>query len=235
MSGYRTAISLLALASCCLAAADSVPAAVSSDVRAALKKAESAVVAGDFELALALYEGALYPDGVTFAIDRSTLDTDAGWQDKAVYQALATWFSELDGDFPVNFVDDVEDAELVLSFVGEIQVTGTDALGLIRLKKNYRWNETRHEVTYSGTIQIVSTPPGGNLSNAETVDVVMHELGHLLGLADDSRAGSLMGPLDRGKPLKRPTVREVAAVRELRALLRRRIVEVKALSKAAGR
>jgi len=118
--------------------------------------------------------------------------------------------------------------------VAEIEVGGTDPLGLIRLKKNFRWNDVRHEVTYKGTIQIVSTPPGGDLSSAETIDVVMHELGHLLGLADVSRAGLLMGPLDRGKPLERPTVREVDAVRELRALLRRRIEEVKALAKAAS-
>ena len=234
MSGYRTALALLAMASCCLAVADSVPGELSSDVRAALTRADEAVAEGDFELALALYEGSLYPDGVTFAIDRSTLFSDSGWQEKAVYLALAIWFKELDGDFPVNFVDEVEDADLVLSFVAEIEVGGTDPLGLIRLKKNFRWNDVRHEVTYKGTIQIVSTPPGGDLSSAETVDVVMHELGHLLGLADVSRAGLLMGPLDRGKPLERPTVREVDAVRELRALLRRRIEEVKALAKAAS-
>ena len=235
MVGYRTTLTLLAMASCCLALADSVPEAVSSDVRAALTRADEALADGDLELALALYEGSLYPDGITLAIDRSTMDSDSGWQDKAVYQALATWFKELDGDFPVHFVHEVEDADLVLSFVGEIEVGGSDPLGLIRLRKSYRWNDTRHEVSYKGTIQIVSTPPGGNLSNAETIDVVMHEIGHLLGLADASRAGLLMGPLDRGKPLARPTDREVEAVRELRALLRRRIEEVKALAKASGR
>ena len=235
MSGFRSALSLLAFASVCLAAADSVPESVSSDVRAALTKAEQAVADGEYELALALYEGSLYPTGITFAIDRSTLYADVDWQATAVYLALATWFKELDGDFPVYFVDDVDEADLVLSFVDEIDVAGPDPLGLIRLKKSYRWNSLRHEVAFDGTIQIVRSAPGGKLSNAETVDVVMHELGHLLGLADMSRAGCLMGPMNRGKPLERPTVREVDDVRELRALLRQRIEDVKALARAAGR
>ena len=235
MSGFRTALSLLAFTSVCLAAADSLPESVSSDVRAAVTKAEQAVADGEFELALALYEGTLYPDGVTFAIDTSTLYADTDWQATAVNLALATWFKELDGDFPVYFVDDVDEADLVLSFVDEIDVTGPDPLGLIRLKKSYRWNSVRHEVAFDGTIQIARSAPGGRLSDAETVDVVMHELGHLLGLADVPQAGSLMGPLDRGKPLERPTVREVDDVRELRALLRQRIEDVKVLARATGR
>ena len=177
MTGFRTALSLLAFASVCLATADSLPESVSSDVRAAVSKAEQAVADGEYELALALYEGTLYPTGITFAIDASTLYADTNWQARAVYLALANWFKELDGDFPVSFVDEVDQADLVLSFVDEIDVTGPDPLGLIRLRKSYRWNSTRHEVAYAGTIQIVRSAPGGKLSTAETVDVLMHELG----------------------------------------------------------
>ncbi|MCH8979348.1 MAG: matrixin family metalloprotease [Armatimonadetes bacterium] len=235
MSGYRTTLSLLAFASVCLATADSLPKSVSSDVRNALMKAEMAIAEGDYELALALYEGSLYPTGITFAIDRSSLYADTDWQANAVYLALATWFKALDGDFPVNFVDGMEDADMVLSFVDEIDVAGPDPLGLIRLRKRYRWNDVRHEVSFDGTIQIVRQASGGRMTDAETVDVVMHELGHLLGLADVSRAGYLMGPMNRGEPIERPTDREVEDVRELRALLRQRIEDVKALALAAGR
>ena len=235
MSGFRTALSLLAFASVCPASADSLPESVSSEVRSALMKAEKAVAEGDFELALALYEGTLYSKGITFTVDRSTLYADTGWQATAVKLALATWSKALDGDFPVHFVDDVDEADLVLSFVDEIDVAGPDPLGLIRLKKNYRWNALRHEVTFDGTIQIVRSAPGGRLSKGETVDVVMHEFGHLLGLADVPQAGALMGPLDRGNPLRRPTAREVDDVRELRALIRQRIEDVKVLARAVGR
>jgi hypothetical protein len=110
-----------------------------------------------------------------------------------------------------------------VKFVDSIPERSTDALGLIKLQKNFRWSSKGHEVKYSGSIQIVRSIGGTRLSYEETRDVAMHELGHLLGLADAPRPGVIMGPLERGKPLSRPTQGEIDDVRALRNLLRNKI------------
>ena len=212
------------------AAPDTLPKGVSDDVRKTVQKAERAVEQNDYQLALALYEGALYSSGISIAIDAATIDYFD--QQDSVRFAISTWSDELDGDFPVKLVDDPKKADVVLSFVDSLKLRSPDALGLINLRKNYRWNSFVHEVSYSGTIQIVRSAGGKALSQAETIDVVMHELGHLLGLGDTSNVGVLMGPLRRGHPLYRPTRVEVENVETLRALLKARIGEVQAMVSA---
>ena len=211
------------------AAQDTLPKGVSDDVREVFQKAERAVEESDYQLALALYEGALYSGGITVAIDVSTLDYFD--QQDAVRFAISTWSDELDGDFPVKLIDDEKKADVVLSFVDSIKSQGADTLGLISLRKNYRWNSVIHEVSYKGTIQVVRSAQGGMLTQAETIDVVMHEFGHLLGLGDTSKVGVLMGPMLRGYPLYRPTSAEVEDVESLRAILKSRIGEVKAMAR----
>jgi hypothetical protein len=57
----------------------------------------------------------------------------------------------------------------------------------------------------------------------------MHELGHLLGLGDVESTGVLMGPLERGKPLTKPTKNEVEDVKALRHAIREKIRAAEAI------
>ena len=219
---YARLLCLLAvLATVATASNETLPRSVADDVRTAMDKAGAALGDGDRQLALALYKGALYPEGIKLALDRSTVTTD--YQARAVYLALGTWESELNGDFPVTLVDEVKDADVVIRFVDSIPDRGTDALGVIKLEKRFKWSQIRHEVTYKGTISVVSTSMGERLDMAETRDVVMHEIGHLLGLGDTPELGLLMGPMERGNPINRPTAGEVEDIKTLRRALRERI------------
>ncbi|HXH60468.1 MAG TPA: matrixin family metalloprotease [Fimbriimonadaceae bacterium] len=201
-----------------------LPSRVSGEVRDAVDRASLAYSSGDRQQALALLEGSLYPDGITLAVDESTVRH--GFQETAVKQALDVWGKELDGDFPVTLVDDPAKADVVLTFVDKIDDREAESLGIIKLKKNYSWNHSTHQVKYRGTIRIVRSAPGGSLNRSEVRSVAMHEIGHLLGLDDSSHVGALMGPMERGFPASRPSDGEIADVKALRQILRTQISQV---------
>jgi hypothetical protein len=211
----------VALSAVATASNNTLPLSVSDDVKNAIEKADTALGTGERQLALALYEGSLYPDGIKLAVDDSTVTSDS--QFRGVSQALDIWRAELQGDFPVELVYDVKQADVVVKFVDTIDDRGTDTLGLIKLQKSFRWSSVKREITYRGTISIVRSAPGGRLTQAEVRDVAMHEIGHLLGLADTSRHGVLMGPLERGKPLNKPTQQETEDVKAIRKVLRQKL------------
>ncbi len=211
----------LTLSAVALASNGPLPLSASTDTRNAIEKADAAFVDGDRQLALALYKGSLFPTELKLAVDQESLDNDD--QYRAVYYALQIWDKELNGDLPIELVDRVEDADVVVRFVDSIPERGPDALGLIQLEKSYRWSKSMHTVKCKGSISIVRSAVGGRLTFSEMRDVVMHEIGHLLGLGDIEKTGVLMGPLERGKPLSRPTVAEVEDVKSLRQTLRSKI------------
>lgn len=217
----------LVMSAVALASNGPLPKSASVDVKNAIEKADVALSEGDKNLALALYKGSLYTTDVLLAVDKSSLDSEE--QYRAVELAAAVWEKELEGDFPVTIVDRVEDADVVVQFVASIPERGEDALGLIKLEKSYRWSRSSHSFKCKGTISIVRSASGGRLSFSETRDVAMHEMGHLLGLADVETTGVLMGPLERGKPLTKPTKAEVEDVKSLRETIRRKIRAAEAL------
>jgi hypothetical protein len=218
----------LTLSAVALASNGPLPQTASVDTRNAVEKADAAVMEGDRQLALALYKGSLFPNEVKLAVDQGSLDHDD--QYRAVYFALQTWYRELNGDFPVRLVDRVEEADVVVKFVDSIPERGQDALGLIQIEKSYRWSKSTHNFKCKGSISIVRSAVGGRLTFSETRDVVMHEIGHLLGLGDVEKTGVLMGPLERGKPLSKPTAAEVEDVKSLRETLRSKIRYAEAAS-----
>ncbi len=203
---------------------DSVlPEGVSDDVRSAFQTASKAMADGDEQFAHALYEGVLLSGGVTIFIDTSTVDNLS--QEQAIHEALDVWYKELGKDFPVKVGNEIETSQVVVKFVSTL-ADSADSLGKINLTRNYRWNSKRHEVTYSGQISIVLTLEGRPLTKEQTRDVVMHEIGHMLGLADSEVPGTLMGELIREKPAAGPNTNEIADVVALRILTRTKIREM---------
>lgn len=221
MRAFRLLTLALAFSAVALASNGTLPKSTAIDVRNAIERADAALLDGERQFALALYEGSLYSDDVKLAIDERTLDSFK--QKQGIVSALETWERVLEGDLPIRFVDRIEDADVVVQIVDSIPERGQDALGLIKLEKSYRWSRSSHSVSYKGTISIVRSAPGGRLSQSEVADVAMHEIGHLLGLADAGKIGLLMGPMERGNPLSEPTDEEIEDVKALRRTLRQRI------------
>lgn len=196
------------------------------DVIQAYNRSGEAAQTADFQFALALLEGAIYPDGVRIAVEGDNAERRA-----IVRAALDEWTRVLGGDNPARLVSVNEDHDIKVRYVTEMPKSGsarcsegTDhSLGLIHLQKRYRWNRSVHELTVSGTIYVSLRPRGGALSRGEQVDVIMHELGHLLGLDDRDEVGPLMGPLERGNPSGRPAKDEIESVISLRRMVRDRL------------
>lgn len=179
------------------------------------EQSERAVQDGQYHMALALMKGTLYSDGVTIGIEGDHAERTA-----IVREAAQGWNQALEGDSPIRLVSMRENPQVIVKWVPQVPAEGSHTLGLIKMRKEFRWNTTRHEVGIKGTIYVATQPPGSPLSRSEQVDVVMHELGHLLGLDDCGDLGPLMGPLERGKPVGAPTPAEVAAVTGLRRMVR---------------
>ena len=59
-------------------------------------------------------------------------------------------------------------------------------------------------------------PAKGAEGQLDLLTVVIHELGHVLGLNDSPRVGDIMGPLDLRKPVTTLGVDEVQALRDIR-------------------
>lgn len=182
-----------------------------------MESAQAAYAKGETQKALAMLEGVVYPDGVTVKLDLSTTGSASTKATSAVKRAVSTWARELEGDSPIRLVGNNEKADVKIVLTDSIPQSSEDALGLIDLKKEYRWNNVRHEVSNSGTIYIMRIWDGKPLTEDEMTEVATHELGHLLGLADAEFVGHLMGPMMHGQSVLAPKPHEVRAVQILRS------------------
>lgn len=182
----------------------------------AIQNADEAANGRDYQKAQALLKGVLYPDGVTVKLDEGSALDQKSRAIKATNRAVETWHQRLGGDSPIRLVSNTAKADLTIVLVNKVPSSSHDALGLIELQKQYRWNNVRHEVINSGTIWVQRTWDGKYLNEDELTEVICHELGHLLGLADVDQVGTLMGPMVMGKPTLTPAPHEVDALKKLR-------------------
>lgn len=196
----------------------------------ALQNADIASQGRDYQKAQALLKGILYPDGVTVKLDESSALDLKSRAIKATNRAVKTWHQRLQGDSPIRLVSSKAKADLTIVFVNKVPSSSHDALGLIELQKQYRWNNVRHEVTNSGTIWVQRTWDGKYLTEDQMTEVICHELGHLLGLADVDNVGTLMGPMVMDRPTMEPAAHELSALKRLRHEARISLSRVQSLT-----
>jgi len=195
----------------------------------AIEKSDAALRAGDHQLAMAMLVGSLYPDGITVGIDETNLKTAGEKVRRATDRAVETWSRYLGGDSPIRLVRRADAAAVRIQLVSSLDIEQENALGFINLEKRYRWNKSFHEVQFQGTIKVLSHWDGLPLTEDEFTEVICHELGHLLGLADMPNPGPLMGPAVKGRTVTEPAMHEVKILRDLRATLWQRYQAAKNL------
>lgn len=168
------------------------------------------------QLSIALLKGVVYPDGVTVKLDASSAGADRDIVSRACWRAVGVWEQALEGQSPIIFVADDKSANVVVRMVDALPAHSHHAVGLIEMEKEYAWNKVQHKVETKGTISVQRTWAGKKLTEDQLTEVIAHELGHLLGLADVETVGVLMGPMVPHKCTLAPAQHEVAALRSLR-------------------
>ncbi len=198
------------------------PAEVHPAVGKAIERSDEAVRTGEHQLAIALLSGSLYPDGITVRLDESNLQGAGERARRATDRAVESWARHLGNDSPIRLVRTGDSAAVRIVLVPSLAEESEDALGFINLEKSYKWNRRSHEVSVRGTIRVLTHWDGRPLTEDEFTEVIAHELGHLMGLADVSRPGPLMGPAVKGRAVTEPNSHEVRILTELRSTLRQR-------------
>ena len=190
---------------------------LTSDALRLLDSANRQADHGERSRAKADLDCLLMPYGITIGMETS------GAMAQAVEKGVRVWSERLPG-CPFHFTTD-PDAAIKVRFVDEIQ-QGGDVQGELHIHRYVRWGHGTASYHVTGTIQVRDNADGHPLRSSEVSAVVEHELGHLLGLDDESEAGVLMGPFVPGHPVEGPTDEEVSMVENFRADVRRAIADL---------
>ena len=180
----------------------------------ALRQAQRNMASGKRGRGLAELDGLVMSDGVTVALETS----DA--MEPFVARGLDAWNDALN-ERPFRMRPAGSPADVTVRFVPSLDAAGGDVQGMVTATRQMSWRRRDHGYRLHGVILVRDNVEGRPLRPEEVVNVVAHEAGHLLGLADVARRDRLMGPLVVGHPRPGPEPEEVEAVQAYRGTIRR--------------
>ncbi|MCX7799714.1 MAG: hypothetical protein N2109_05155 [Fimbriimonadales bacterium] len=133
---------------------------------------------------------------------------------RALRTASEAWNRALGGVGAFVWLEQAGAADVVVS-VRETLGDGTRSFaGFTRWTRSVRGGSGR----LTGELALATrSRDGRRLTPAELLHAALHELGHLLGLADAAEASSVMSPLGLGSPLREPSAEDARAVLRLRS------------------
>ncbi len=132
----------------------------------------------------------------------------------AVDGALEAWERVLGGGIRLHRAEDGRHSGIVVRFQPDVREKGQPVAGYV----NWKRQAEDGEGGVTGDVQIRSVDLDGEPMPSRAMrNIVMHEVGHLLGLDDTDRPGEVMSPLDAGRPVTAPSDAEAAALRRLRS------------------
>lgn len=179
----------------------------------ALRQAQRNVVSGKRGRGLAELDSLVMRDGVTVSLETP------GAMEPSVRRGLEAWNAAL-GERPFRMLSPGSAADVTVRFVPNLDSEGGDVQGMVTATRQMSWSSRDHSYQLRGVIYVRDNVEGRPLRPEEVVNVVAHEAGHLLGLADVRRRDRLMGPLVVGRPRSGPEPEEIEAVQDYRDLIR---------------
>ncbi len=184
-------------------------------------------------MSLARLEGMLMPEPVSVGVDVTTIPKGATDFLVGVKGGIQLWAGSLQ-DSPFRFSSFGESPMLVVRFVDHVEGSN-DVQGMIQARREFSWTSREYHSKVSGTISVVQKTDGRYLTRDEVVEVVAHELGHLLGLDDVEGTEGLMGAFVGGdpRPFVDPAEREVVV--SFRKQLRDKMAQVQQAAATARR
>ncbi len=157
-----------------------------------------------------------------------------GSMERAVAKSVSVWAKRLNGA-PFVFTNSAPPA-IKVSFVQGIR-RGGDVQGEVHCERQVYWGKSGARYRVRGTILIRDNVDGRPISAIEAASVVEHELGHVLGLEDDTNTGRLMGPFVAGSPVDGPAPDEIYTLTVFRGAVQdalRQIEDHQVLSSRGG-
>lgn len=174
--------------------------AVLPDAHSMFESAEQALDQGYAPECLSRLEGVVPPRALRVFVEDSRYR-------QVVEDCVDTWNRDLGDVYTV--VVSAQDADIVVVWQPVLRMGDADIAGYAS------WTRSADGLT--GTIQLRTLAPNGRPMNDRQVrHAALHELGHLLGLADGGRAGEVMAPLNMRRPAANPSDREVDALLQWR-------------------
>lgn len=170
---------------------------------------------------LATLKSYLLTDPVTVGLDAG--EEDADWKQDAIRSGIQVWNDSIP-DSPFVLAKPGEKPMIAVRFVNGIGSSG-DVQGQVESTRYLRWGS---QVSYriEATLQVKVSTGRRQLRDVEFTEVVAHELGHVLGLDDNSECVGLMGPFVPGHARPAPSREEIRAVLDYRDQLRDAIAKL---------
>jgi hypothetical protein len=177
---------------------------------------EECLAQGQFAEAEAYAQMILLKNQVRVFVDaRGAIDQERA--DRLVERAARVWSEALDGQ--VVFVPaSARSADVHVRFAPAVWVDAVRVCGSATWRRGIlRWGPSSFSYQVSASIEIATESPfGGDAPEAVMTHALLHEIGHVLGLADSPRVGDVMGPLRLDRPAARPSDSEVLSLLQLR-------------------
>ena len=179
-----------------------------------LRVARRQIVSGKRGRGLATLDSLVMSDGVTVSIESPNT------MEPSVIRGIEAWNDALK-ERAFRMKPAGTTADVIVRFVRNLDAMGGDVQGMVDATREISWSERTHAYRLKATIYVRDNVEGRRLRPEEVTNVVAHETGHLLGLADVQQKDRLMGPMVVGHPKSGPTPEEVVAVCGYRAMIRR--------------
>lgn len=131
----------------------------------------------------------------------------------AIDGALEAWEKALGNGLHLHRLEEGEHSGIVIRFLPDVRQRGEAVAGYV----NWKRTAGEGEGSVTGDVQIRTVNIDGTAMPGRAMrNIVVHEMGHLLGLDDTDRMGEAMSPLDISHPVSGPSGSEATAVRSLR-------------------
>jgi len=190
---------------------------LSGDARAHLEKAGELRAKGNRAAAMAVLESLLMGTArVGVTEDARPADRDV--LEEAILRSISVWDNSID-DSPFVAASKTDRVDISVRFVDEIDTDGPDAQAELEAHRDFYYGKT-HGFRLTAQILVARRIDGRLLTRDELTGILTHELGHLLGLDDDSALEGVMGPFVPGHPRLEPIRSEVNTVRQYRTSVR---------------